>query len=635
MDISIIVPTHKRNELLKQCLDSILRQDYHQDRYEVIVVMDGKYDLAEEMLEKLTHRYRNLRYVMQETKGPAAARNLGASLAKGEILGFTDDDCVLCKDWIKNTVNAHRNNNVLAIGGLTVVNNYKVNAAVSQFLANGAIKCKMNGKEEVIFFPTCNISYKKHLLEKERFDELFPLPAGEDLEYFWRLFKKGHKFLYREEIRVLHSRQTSLRSFLRQAYMYGRGNYLVKHIHKDHPLLKEIKTGKFSFWAATLLNIMKIPRFSYLLGRKLIKENNIKTIYRKLSVYSYFAIHKIFYLLGNIAEFIKINRKRIIKVQNSFHIPQLLILDITHTCNLNCRICDIWKTGNTKKDIAVSYIKNVLLQARKLEIKEIVLSGGEPLLRPDVFDIFDYTRELDIKHLGVLTNGILIGEYIERLRPYILDNTISPVLSLDSLKPAIHNHLRNSNSAWQKTTTSLKALSLIKKEYPQINFNVITIIFDGNLEELLDISNFIKELGANSLQFQVLLPNNLRMAERTKSPFWVNKDRLPVLDGTIDKLAEFKNKNPQLIKNSIENLSLMKKYYRGTLTSDDVKCLSAYETILISNSGECTTCFCCYGDIKKQDLRNILGGEKIIKAQETVERCHYPCLLPCFCDRRL
>jgi len=451
-------------------------------------------------------------------------------------------------------------------------------------------------------------------------------------EYFWRLFKKGYGFLYREDIEVFHNRHTNLHSFLKQAYMYGRGNYLVQDVHKDHPLLKELKTGKVSFWVATLINFIKIPRFSYLLGKRLIKENKIKNIYKKLSVYSYFVIHKIFYILGNITEFFRIKREKAIRRDKPFHIPHLLILDITHTCNLNCRICDIWQTSNTKKDIGTPNVKKALLQARELGIKEIAISGGEPLLRKDIFDIFNYARDLKIKHLGILTNGILIEESIEKLKPYLLDNTISPVLSLDSLKAEIHNYVRNSNVAWQKVTKSLETLSLLKKEYPQINFNVITIILNQNLEELLDIANFIKNLGVNSLQFQALLSNNLRMAERTNSLFCVAKEKLPMLDKMIDKLIEFKKENLQFIKNSVENLSLIKKYYRGTITSANVKCLSAYETILISNLGECTTCFSCYGNIKKQNLGSILGGEKIIKAQETVKRCRWPCLLPCFCD---
>jgi len=313
-------------------------------------------------------------------------------------------------------------------------------------------------------------------------------------------------------------------------------------------------------------------------------------------------------------------------------IPQLLILDITHHCNLECRICDIWQTAKNEKDLDIFYVKKVLSQAHGLGIEEIALSGGESLLRKDIFDIFDYAQEIKIKNLGVLTNGILIKGYFEKLKPYLMDNTISLVISLDSLKAELHNHIRNSTFAWQKTIEALNLLSAFKKENLQVNFNIITIILNQNLEELPSLVSFTRDLGANSLQFQALLPNNLRMEERKKSPFWVSDDRLAVLDSTIDKLIEAKNSDPVFIRNSLKNLLLVKKYYRADLTSFDVECLSADKTVLMSNEGKFTTCFSSFGDAKKESLDNVLKGKEIVEARQRVKKCSWPCLLPCFCD---
>lgn len=634
IDISVVVPTHNRRAELKNCLDSLFNQDYPQERIEIIVIDDSASEVTEKELYELKKSHSNLRYFAQYHKGPASGRNLGARASLGEVIGFIDDDCVVSRDWIKLMIENHRKNpQLVAVGGLTLTSTQNTSVLVSQFLSTCSIEISLNGRREVVFFPTCNVSLKRWVFEKYKFNEKFPFPGGEDLEFFWRLFKDGYRFIWNKDIRVMHYRDDSTIGFIGQAYVYGRGNFLVQHLHKDQPLLKELKTGRFSFWSASIINIIKIPRFSYLLGKRLIREGNIKNLYKKLSVYSYFVIHKIFYILGNILEFIRIKREDMYVLQQpSYNLPRLFILDITHHCNLSCRICDIWKTGDIEKDIDIPYVKKMLSQAKDFNIPEIALSGGEPLHREDIFEILEYSRRVKIKNLGVLTNGMLVAEYIEKLKPYLIDNTISLVSSLDSLKPETHNYLRNSDLAWQKAIESLKLLSLLKKEYPQINFNVITIILNQNLEELLDIAIFIKDLDANSLQFQTLLSNNLNMAERKKSLFWVSEERLSLLDEAIDKLIGFKKENPQFIKNSIENLSLMKKYYRGTITSNDVKCLSAYETILISNQGECTTCFSSYGDIKRQNLETILESREKIKAQEKVKNCPWPCLLPCFCD---
>ncbi len=632
MDISIIIPTYNRKEKLRECLDSVFNQDYPQGNFEVIVVEDGFDCDTLNTGKELGIKYKNLKYIKQDHRGPAAARNRGVKVATGKIIGFVDDDCRVDKHWVKLMVDAHQKNpQAIAVGGFTSASTQKTPVLISQFLSTCAIETPVNDKTEVVFFPTCNVSLKKSVFDRYEFDNQFPFPGGEDLEFFWRLFKDGHRFIWDKNIKVMHYRDDTLCIFLKQAYFYGRGNFPVQHIHRDHPLLKELRTGIISFWAATFINFVKIPRFSYKLGRKFIKEENIKNNHKKLSVYAYFILHKIFYLSGNILEFIRI-RKESLTWRYLSQVPRLLILDITHSCNLSCRICDIWKTGAIEEDINIRHIKNMLFQAKALGINEIALSGGEPLLRKDIFEIFDYAKSMKIKDLGVLTNGILVEKHFHKLKPYLIDNTISLVISLDSLISDTHNYIRNSDNAWEKTIESLKLSSALKKEYPRVSFNVITIILNKNLGELLEVALFIKSLGANSLQFQALLPNNLNMSERKSSAFWVPSEELPLLDKIIDKLIKFKQENPMFIKNSINNLSLVKKYYRCDITAGEINCLSAHKTVLVSNRGECTTCFSCYGDIKKQEFRDILKSKKILAAREKAEKCPSPCLLPCFCD---
>lgn len=633
IEISIIVPTYNRQEALKKCLLSLDGQSYPRDRYEIIIVDDGSSYDAARTVKGFENGNKNLTFIQQYHRGPSSARNLGVKAASGNIIGFVDDDCMVDKDWVKLMAESHRiNPHVIAIGGLTLTSTQKAAVLVSQFLSNCSIETYVNARKEVVFFPTCNVSLKKIVFEKYKFNENFLFPGGEDLEFFWQLFKDKYRFIWDKNIKVVHFRDDDSISFIKQAYIYGRGNLLAQHIHKVHPILGELKTGALSFWLATFINVIKIPRFSYLLGRRTIKENNIKNIYKKISVFSYYVFHKIFYILGNILEFIRITKEGICKNQYEYKVPQLLILDITHSCNLACRICDIWKTAHIEKDIEISHVKRMLFQAKGLNIKEIAFSGGEPLLRKDIYDIFEHSKKLKIKNLGVLTNGILVEKNMQKLLPYLLDNTISLVISLDSLNPDKHNYIRNSDSAWQKTKEALDKLSSLKRQYNQINFNIITIILNHNLEELLDLATFVKSLDANSLQFQALLSNNLKMMERKRSYFWVNEDRLPILDKALDGLIEFKKNYPQFIRNSINNLLLIKKYYRRTIAHTDVVCFSADKTILISNQGECATCFSSYGDIKADDFRNILMNKKLIDAQEKVKKCSWPCLLPCFCD---
>lgn len=633
IELSIILPTFKRDASLKCCLDSFAAMKDRRYTFEIIVVDDAVSESTKKVVAEAKNDFFNLCYVAGFRQGPARARNRGIEAAKGALIGFIDDDCRVIGDWVAQMVEAHRKfPKISCIGGETVLHDAKPYLLISQKLSSWSIETELGGKKEVIFFPTCNVSCKRDVFGSGCFDQRFLFPGGEDLEFFWRLFKEGRRFLFRPEIKVVHDREGTLISFLRQAFVYGRGNFLVQYMHKDHPLLKELKSGLISFWLGTFVNILKIPRFSFLCGRRLIREEDLKGFFNKTFVYFFFAMHKIFYIAGNVCEFFQIKNSSFKIKADGVGVPRLLILDITHRCNLSCNICDIYKTEGKDKDLEFTAVTGVLSQAKALDISEITLSGGEPLLREDIFSIFETARNLKIKHLGVLTNGILVEKQLDLLMPYLCDSTISLVISFDSLKQIVHNAVRNSEIAWEATHAVLRRLAQLKHKNPQINFNVITVVLNQNLEELAEIASFVHSLDANSLQFQPLLPNNLKMSERKSSGFWVPKERLALLDTALDKLVALKRQCPNFIKNSHLNLLLIKKYYRGLLTSRDIQCQSAGRTVLVSTSGDCTTCFSSYGNIKKLNFENILRSAGRQKARSRVKKCSWPCLLPCFCE---
>lgn len=635
IELSVIIPAYNRKDALKKCILSLINQDCPQERYEIIVVDDGSSDGTATMMAALVQQYPSIRYIQRSHQCPAATRNAGIKESIGTIIAFTDNDCIPASDWIRNIIEAHHlHKNVLAIGGLTSVNSHNIKAEVSQFLSDGAISVNINDKREYIFFPTCNVSFKREHL-KETFSELFPLPAGEDLEFFWRIFKKGNKFFFDEKLKVFHNCHPNFKSFLKQAYMYGRGNYLVQYLHQDHPLLKEIHTrGAGGFILSTIINFIKIPRFAYLLGSRLIRLRRQFSHYEKFQIYIYFVLHKIMYLIGNIAEYKRTNSSMLNLQKSDSGVqkkPEFIILDITHKCNLKCNICEIRKDSQAA-EFSLEEVKKLIDQANYWGVKEFVFSGGEPLLREDIFEILEFVRTNNYQ-VGLLTNGILIKDVLTRLSPYLISNTVSLSISLDALSAQIHDDIRGKVGSFEATLDGLKQLSKMKENYPNINFNVISIVLNENLEELLPLVIFLKTLNVNSIQFQPLLANNLIMKERSQHvKYWIPQERLPVLDRTIDSLVEFKKANVALVRNSLSNLGLIKKYFRGALTNEDVKCLYALKTMLIASNGDVTTCFDCYGNVRKNSLQEIFNSQAAEYSRRRVEECKSPCLLPCFTD---
>lgn len=90
--ISVYIPTHNRSEMLKRAVFSVIKQTYK--NVEIIICDDGSSDNTEQVVIALQEKYKNIRYLKNDTpKGACAARNLGIFEAKGEyITGLDDDD---------------------------------------------------------------------------------------------------------------------------------------------------------------------------------------------------------------------------------------------------------------------------------------------------------------------------------------------------------------------------------------------------------------------------------------------------------------------------------------------------------------------------------------------------------------
>lgn len=113
MKFSVVIPTYNRAATLRQTLTALMAQDYPD--YEIIVVDDGSTDDTRAMIAR---EFPQVRYIYQQNRGPAAARNRGIAHARGEIIAFTDDDCVPPRDWLARLADGYaRYPDVVGVGG--------------------------------------------------------------------------------------------------------------------------------------------------------------------------------------------------------------------------------------------------------------------------------------------------------------------------------------------------------------------------------------------------------------------------------------------------------------------------------------------------------------------------------------
>ena len=199
--VSVVVPTYKRPELLARCLDALLAQDFEAEDYEIIIVDDAScadtWQQVTLIAEKTREQGHTVFYIPVPSlcaHGPAAARNVGWRAARGEIIAFTDDDCIPQKQWLKAGVAAMVEGVTGAAGHLIVPlegvpTDYEYNAA-------------QLGKND---FVTANCFYwRDALLEVGGFDECFTAAWREDTDLVFTLLARGAKFTTAQDAVVIH-----------------------------------------------------------------------------------------------------------------------------------------------------------------------------------------------------------------------------------------------------------------------------------------------------------------------------------------------------------------------------------------------------------------------------------------------
>lgn len=170
------------------------------------------------------------------------------------------------------------------------------------------------------------------------------------------------------------------------------------------------------------------------------------------------------------------------------HILQYVFLEITKKCNLNCLHCgsDCSKDLKSPELTTDSWFK-IIDYLANVYSKNIafVLTGGEPLLHPDIYNIGGHISSKGMRW-GMVTNGVLLHKNnIEKL---INSGIFSITVSLDGLKNS-HNWLRNNSNAFDKTLEALQLTGFSNIKYR----DVVTCVTNRNLKELNDIANLLIE----------------------------------------------------------------------------------------------------------------------------------------------
>jgi len=220
--ISIVVPTYNRGDLIKECLDSLVSQQFPKEAYEIIVIDSSSTDIVKKIIDQSYHTTApKITYFYQKKEGPSAARNLGIAHAAGDIIYFFDDDCLADKECLKIIYSAYDRKEIGGVEGKvagyyssTLVQKYGDYLFLRTNVKPGDLIPDMDGPI------TCNASYKKDVLTAVKgFDTQFI--TMEDLDIAMRIREKGYFFKHMPSAVVYHKNRTSLGEVVKRGYFFA------------------------------------------------------------------------------------------------------------------------------------------------------------------------------------------------------------------------------------------------------------------------------------------------------------------------------------------------------------------------------------------------------------------------------
>jgi len=272
LTVSVIVPTYNNAPTLPKCIDSLARQTYPRQQYEVIIVNDGSTDTTAMLLSQLSlpPNFRVIHHPVN--RGLASARNSAIRQAKGEILLFLDADMTTTSDFIARHAQRHAAPHVIGILSAIMPAEpsrdkyqrylYEARRGARRFQPHLPLPFQ-------VFVLGCT-SVKRAAFESVGlFLEELTTYGGEDTEFAYRLWQRYPKGLFFDpQIKVYHHHQRTLEEALHLVENFGRTG--VPQIIARHPAISPI------YWTDFLPTSPN--RFKRLLGRCLINSQVARLI---------------------------------------------------------------------------------------------------------------------------------------------------------------------------------------------------------------------------------------------------------------------------------------------------------------------------------------------------------------------
>lgn len=259
--LSVVIPTHKRANMLAKVLKALAMQTFPANQFEVIVVMDGPDEATERMLRKSSFPFR-LRWFTQPPQGAPTARNRGVASAESDVLVFIDDDIVATPGFLQAHYALHQQESrVVVLGALKPSPDSpgRVAEVAADWVQGYFNQCSKPGYQvggNDLVDP--NFSAKKNdILSAGGWDETFRgYGGGDDRDLGLRLERLGLHFRFEIQALGYHNQTKGLADVIRDARQSGR---TFPHYVEKHPeVLKLVSWAASNAWRRLLFRAIGV-----------------------------------------------------------------------------------------------------------------------------------------------------------------------------------------------------------------------------------------------------------------------------------------------------------------------------------------------------------------------------------------
>lgn len=246
--VSVVIPVHNDGDRLVYCLEALQDQSY--SHYEIIVVDNS----SREDIRRICTKFDRVRYCQEWKPGNNAARNKGISLAQGEIIAFTDADCIPDRDWIRQGVAALLNHPEAGIIGGTIEFFFQGNAPNPVEYADSISYLRQwDYVTQEHYAAGANLFTRRQVLEQVGGFEERLLNLG-DKEWGQRVYATGWQVLFCPSAIVHHPARSTIQTLLSKGRRQARAAVKLAQLRSETLPQANFLPLDWGFWRAVWID---------------------------------------------------------------------------------------------------------------------------------------------------------------------------------------------------------------------------------------------------------------------------------------------------------------------------------------------------------------------------------------------